>query len=715
MKPRHIVRQHLQRKQDRPERLPAVLGDGQGGLFVSGTPNTVYVQVAGGVTGQAWNSRVPASYGLPVWVGYDPLEPDRWQVLSLRAGAAEAAGFDLGGSGYAPADRYRWNYPGGGQDPLFVEGRQFLPLRLGPHTGLSVYVYPWVVWTGTGWAYVSGTAVDLTASVPATEGQARLVLVTIDESGAVVMTAGSEVALADLGLDDLPAVPAATRYVLGAVRLYYGQTVIQEGRSNTDVLDLRDLAGAYSGAESSVLADHDHSGDAGDGGAFPLANLSSGAATAGQVATANGAGAITWEDQTGTAGVGGGLIPFAPAGGTVAATTESRVTVVDDSLHNAFPGLTSLPDGTLLVVYRRATDHTSAKGEIYQRTSTDGGATWSAGALVYSDATYDVRDPNLTRLKNGDLILSFFKTNYSPNTRLLHGVYTAISHDTGTTWETPVQVTDSFTSYAVTSGPVVEMPNGTLALALYGLDSGGTYNYSRLAQSDDGGASWTDAGIIAQSASRKLDEPNLALLPNGELICLMRSDTPSNAAGHFYLSRSTDGGATWSEESDQFEATGAPHMLVASNGALLLTYRKNSDDSYTTAYRLSYDGGHTWQAEADLDSTAGIMTYAAATEYATGLIGVVYGIEASGDTTDSNLFFKRLYTTWEAGQLESKVATGTPPLVVASTTLVDNLNAEMVGGYTAAELLAASAHYELLVDDEGGLLLDDGYDVVYEG
>jgi hypothetical protein len=256
MKPRHIVRQHLQRKQDRPERLPAVLGDGQGGLFVSGTPNTVYVQVAGGVTGQAWNSRVPASYGLPVWVGYDPLEPDRWQVLSLRAGAAEAAGFDLGGSGYAPADRYRWNYPGGGQDPLFVEGRQFLPLRLGPHTGLSVYVYPWVVWTGTGWAYVSGTAVDLSASVPATAGNALLVLVTIDESGAVVMTAGSEVALADLGLDDLPAVPAGTRYVVGAVRLYAGQTVIQEGRSNTDILDLRNLPGAWGAGGGSGTLDY---------------------------------------------------------------------------------------------------------------------------------------------------------------------------------------------------------------------------------------------------------------------------------------------------------------------------------------------------------------------------------------------------------------------------------------------------------------------------
>lgn len=42
--------------------------------------------------------------------------------------------------------------------------------------------------------------------------------------------------------------------------------------------------------------DHDHSGDEGDGGQFDVANLSSGAATEGQIPTADGAGNITWED-----------------------------------------------------------------------------------------------------------------------------------------------------------------------------------------------------------------------------------------------------------------------------------------------------------------------------------------------------------------------------------------------------------------------------------
>ena len=44
-----------------------------------------------------------------------------------------------------------------------------------------------------------------------------------------------------------------------------------------------------------LLADHDHSGDLGDGGPFDATNLGSGAATDGQILTADGAGAAAWE------------------------------------------------------------------------------------------------------------------------------------------------------------------------------------------------------------------------------------------------------------------------------------------------------------------------------------------------------------------------------------------------------------------------------------
>lgn len=52
-----------------------------------------------------------------------------------------------------------------------------------------------------------------------------------------------------------------------------------------------------------ATADHDHSGDAGDGGAFDAANLTSGASTDGQVLTSDGLGGAAWENPTGGSGL----------------------------------------------------------------------------------------------------------------------------------------------------------------------------------------------------------------------------------------------------------------------------------------------------------------------------------------------------------------------------------------------------------------------------
>lgn len=55
---------------------------------------------------------------------------------------------------------------------------------------------------------------------------------------------------------------------------------------------------------------------------------------------------------------------------------------------------------------------------------------------------------------------------------------------------------------------------------------------------------------------------------------------------------------------------------------------------------------------------------------------------------------------WDAGNFEirsktfqSDVATGTAPLIIASTTLISNLNADLVGGFTGDELIGVAAMF----------------------
>ncbi len=72
--------------------------------------------------------------------------------------------------------------------------------------------------------------------------------------------------------------------------------------------------GTWAVPSAGTLSDHDHSGDAGDGGTFDAANLTSGVAPDGYVLTADGVGGAAWE--------------AVPAGGTPDASTVTYTPAV---------------------------------------------------------------------------------------------------------------------------------------------------------------------------------------------------------------------------------------------------------------------------------------------------------------------------------------------------------------------------------------------------
>jgi len=352
-----------------------------------------------------------------------------------------------------------------------------------------------------------------------------------------------------------------------------------------------------------------------------------------------------------------------------------KINIVDDTHNNAFPGACIATDGTIIVVYRDGTNHGTSKGIIKKRTSTDGGATWSAESTVYSDATYDARDPCITRLHNGNLIVSFKLYDHIAPDYLLDACHIIISTDNGATWSADIDVPTGFTDHDGCSAPVIEMRDDRLLLPSFGLDTGDTYEYARLSESIDGGATWNAVDVIAKSAVRHYQEPNLLLLKNGRLICMMRSDT----AFTFWRTESLDFGGTWETEELQFTASGCPRMTEATNGAVVIIYRQKSVATNYPAYRISLDGCEIWSVEDTIEDTA-LMVYASGIEYETGLIGIVYGLENPVDDTNSDLFWTHIAVQIQTGQFVSKIPTGDAPLVVDSTTLVTNLNVDQVDG-----------------------------------
>ena len=228
----------LETKDSKLKRWPGRLGNNYGTVKVPDAENLVYVCVAGKGTVRAFNNVSDFQYGRAVIVGYSKEDPDKLQVLSVRTTQSGGSG---GGSGtqFAPASRYRWMDLAGGEDPLYVELRQFMPLRPGMGGGMNLQIYRGIVWTGSAFALIATQNIDLASYIPTTPGKAALVLVTIDTSASIVCTKSSEEVIADIPNLAIPTPPAGTIKVLAAVRVYYGQIDILEARTNTDLIDLR--------------------------------------------------------------------------------------------------------------------------------------------------------------------------------------------------------------------------------------------------------------------------------------------------------------------------------------------------------------------------------------------------------------------------------------------------------------------------------------------
>lgn len=224
-------------KQNRTIQYPATLGDGYGNLFYDKSSNLVYARIADQII-VVINKRVPAEKGAKVWVGFT--QDGLYQVIDSRSSNPTGeTGTPFGN--YPPANRYRYMAENGGQDPLYIELRAILPLRIGisAQGGMYLDLYRGWVWSGSASIQVARQDLDLSAQIPSTTGKAAWVLITIDNTGAPIQTKGSEVDIADLPATAFPSVPSGTVKKCGVVRVYYGQTAIREGRTNTDIVDLR--------------------------------------------------------------------------------------------------------------------------------------------------------------------------------------------------------------------------------------------------------------------------------------------------------------------------------------------------------------------------------------------------------------------------------------------------------------------------------------------
>ena len=156
---------------------------------------------------------------------------------------------------------------------------------------------------------------------------------------------------------------------------------------------------------------------------------------------------------------------------------------------------------------------------------------------------------------------------------------------------------------------IEDLPGGDLIAAMWGLSEGdavGSDHGSRViaARSNDGGRTWRYQGTVTNRPDDPdpelpgifpgFSESNIAYLPNGQLLCIMRSQG-SHLAGEYrplYVSWSDDLGKTWTKPkpTQPHLMNILPTLVVLDNGVVACQHGR---PGFNVSFSL--DNGHTWQ------------------------------------------------------------------------------------------------------------------------
>lgn len=239
MKPRQKVRAVLQKYQRLPNAKPGLLGNGAGLVDDTHNPGHSYVRIANAPALSVVNKRCASIDNLPVWIGYDPLEPTTLQVLSIRSYQRYGVGgLDQSPQVGAHATTHRWME----RDTVFVDLRQMMPFRPMVNGTMNLQINQGITFLGGQWQGIGIANIDMTPYIPATG--AVMSLVYYGDSGTYVEV-GTVKDLDHLSVRDAP-VPTAGTVPVALIRLWSGMSGIVESRIATDLADPR-WTGLYGG------------------------------------------------------------------------------------------------------------------------------------------------------------------------------------------------------------------------------------------------------------------------------------------------------------------------------------------------------------------------------------------------------------------------------------------------------------------------------------
>lgn len=317
------------------------------------------------------------------------------------------------------------------------------------------------------------------------------------------------------------------------------------------------------------------------------------------------------------------------------------------------PALVKTKSGGLLAIAeRRLGLHDHSENDLVMRRSTDNGQSWSPVELINEAGGDSLNDPCAVVLDSGRILLRYThfprgvharKTDHTVQAKpgydgpLNVRVFLMHSDDEGQTWSEPRDMTRQMRREAAISlgspGVGIQLTEGAHAgrivlpnYEVYPITESERFTKNSVSYSDDGGETWKlSAHIPEPTETGHGNEAQLVELASGELLLSSRDQD-----GGLYrkLSRSTDGGETWSTHSYLTEFV-TPYCMSS-----ILRYQHEGEDLLlhcapnTRRWRLhgtmfySRDNGHHWLTAREIEPE--YLGYNVLCQLANGRVGVIY-------------------------------------------------------------------------------------------
>jgi hypothetical protein len=320
-----------------------------------------------------------------------------------------------------------------------------------------------------------------------------------------------------------------------------------------------------------------------------------------------------------------------------------------------------LNPGNLVVSWQQDRWSSGGASGIVSAVTFDGGATWTRAAFAvsrcgggtaansgdYSRAT----DPWVTFSPNGtayQMALAFNVGSLQPGSS--SAMLVARSSDGGRSWSAATPLIVSGSNFFNDKNTITADPtDARYVFAVWdrlALAGGGP---SLLARTTDGGASWEAATVIYDPGTQSQTIGNqVVVLPNGDLVNVFTQIDPgpnSTSVATIRVIRSADKGASWSGPTKIADllAVGArdpvtgqtirdgsiiPEIAVMPNGHVLVVWQDARFSRGVVdgiALSRSMDGGQTWSAPAQVNSTRTVAAFTPSIGVrADGTIGITY-------------------------------------------------------------------------------------------